>query len=121
MESDEFGEAKELVERGLSSVDEDTVKVALRFGQGSDTSAALPVTVHLIAKHEGSLEHALLANVAAGGDSAVRGMIAGMVLAAFHGRDAIPDEWLEDLRAYKEIVALLEDLEARIQRNGLSA
>jgi len=118
---DEFPLTQDLIRAGLDSVSENTSTVAKRFGQHCASEAALPLSVHLIAKHEGSLKSALMANVAAGGDSAARGMVTGMVLAAFHGPEAIPDEWLEDLRAYKEIVALLEDLEARVHRNSLSA
>ncbi|MFP4376699.1 MAG: ADP-ribosylglycohydrolase family protein [Spirochaetales bacterium] len=121
LDRDEFPLTKELIRVGLDSVGEETITFAKRIGQHCATEAALPLSVHLIATHEGSLKSALMANVAAGGDSAARGIVIGMVLAAFHGREAIPDEWLEDLRAYREIVSLLEDLEARLHRNSLSA
>lgn len=112
---------RELVEQGLASAGSETRAAAEEFGQHCPTQAALPLTVHLIARHEGSLRSALIENVAAGGDSAARGMVTGMVLGAFHGRDGIPDGWAEDLLAYKEINALLEDLEAYFYRNGASA
>jgi ADP-ribosylglycohydrolase len=112
---------QELVAAGLDSADHETRDAAEEFGQNCPTQAALPLTVHLIAKYEGSLRSALIQNVAAGGDSAARGMVAGMVLGAFHGRDGIPDGWVEDLIAYKEINSLLEDLEAYFYRNGASA
>lgn len=103
---------------GLASADIETLAATERFGRQSAVENALPLTVHLIAKYEGSLRGALVENVAAGGDSAARGMIVGMILGAFHGPDAIPDEWIVELRAYRDINALLEDLEAAHQRSG---
>ncbi len=114
-------EVRELVDQGLASTQIETRDAAVRFGQHCPASAALPLTVHLIAKYEGSLRSALVANTGTGGDSAARGMLTGMVLGAFHGRDGIPDGWAEDLVAYREINALLEDLEAHFYRNGASA
>lgn len=117
VEADPDSEIAALVSAGLASKGEKTRAAALAFGQHCGTQAALPLSVHLIAKYEGSLKNALVENVAAGGDSAARGMVVGMTLGAFHGRDAIPDEWIEEMRAYREITALLEDLEAILQRS----
>ena len=111
----------ELFRAGLRSIHLAGGEAALEFGQGSRIESALPLVVHLIAKYEGSLRDALIENVAVGGDSASRGMVVGMVLGAFHGRDAIPDEWIESLRAYPEISVLLEDVEAALLRNTSSA
>ncbi|MFW6313545.1 MAG: ADP-ribosylglycohydrolase family protein [Spirochaetota bacterium] len=109
-------EVAALVQAGLDSIKQDTHEAALSFGQNCSVASALPLSIHLIAKYEGSLKDALVENVAVGGDSAARGMIVGMVLGAFHGHDAIPDEWIEEMIAYKEISTLLEDLEAVLQR-----
>ena len=114
-------EVRELVTAGLDTMDEPTAVAAERFGRGCDAAAALPLTVHLVAAYEGSLKGALVENVGLGGDSAARGMIVGMILGAFHGRDAIPDEWIEGMHAYREISTLLEDLEATLYRNGASS
>jgi ADP-ribosylglycohydrolase len=46
----------------------------------------------------------------AGGDQAGRGMAVGMVLGAYLGMDAIPEEWLRDLKAYPRIMELLDGL-----------
>lgn len=113
-------EVSALLRRGLESASERTVEAARRLGQDGSVGAALPLAIHLVAAYEGSLAGALVENVAAGGDSAARGMVVGMVLGAFHGRDAIPDDWIEGMRAYREISTLLEDVEAVLQRNGVS-
>jgi hypothetical protein len=57
------------------------------------------------------LEESLIQNVMAGGDSAGRGLLAGLVLGAWGGRAAIPDRWLSDWAAAAEINALLDQIE----------
>ena len=92
---------------GLDSRDRDTREVIAEFGQMCEIEAALPATLHLIARYEGRLKEALVENVMAGGDSAARGMLAGMVLGAHHGTDAIPEDWLTGLRSYHRLLALM--------------
>ncbi|MGA2940205.1 MAG: ADP-ribosylglycohydrolase family protein, partial [Syntrophobacteraceae bacterium] len=41
-----------------------------------------------------NLREALVENVMAGGDSAARGLVVGMILGAHLGFEAIPSEWL---------------------------
>ncbi len=108
----------ELARRAMASVERDSREVALEYGQGCTVESALPLAIHLLSKYEGSLREALVENAALGGDGAARGMVVGMVLGAFHGRDAIPDEWIHDLQSYREISVLLEDLEATLQRSS---
>lgn len=66
--------------------------------------------VHLIAKYENNLEEALVQSVMAGGDSAARGMLVGMVLGAHLGQSSIPRKWLSELARRKEIDALLDQI-----------
>ncbi|TVQ27418.1 MAG: ADP-ribosylglycohydrolase family protein [Spirochaetaceae bacterium] len=110
-----------LVSAGIESTEDPTCATALRFGQDRSIEAALPFCVHIVCKHEGSLKEALVDNLAGGGQSAVRAAVIGMILGCFHGRDAIPDDWLEDLAAYQEISGLLEDLEARVHPRAAAA
>ena len=66
--------------------------------------------VHLIAKYENNLEEALVQSVMAGGDSAARGMLVGMVLGAHLGQSSIPQKWLSELARRKGIDALLDQI-----------
>jgi ADP-ribosylglycohydrolase len=64
--------------------------------------------VHLIAKYENNLDEALIQSVMAGGDSAARGMLVGMVLGAHLGPGSLPRKWLSELAKRTEIEALLD-------------
>jgi ADP-ribosylglycohydrolase len=88
----------------------DTRQQVKEFGQMCAINAALPGAVYTVLKHEDNLEQALIETVMAGGDSAARGMAAGMLLGAYHGRNRIPQPWLAKLTGYDRIMAALEKL-----------
>ena len=56
-----------------------------QFGQMCGIAAALPGALHLVLKYPDDLRTALVENVMAGGDSAARGMVVGMMLGAPSG------------------------------------
>jgi len=49
-------------------------------------------------------------NAKSGGDSAARGMPAGMILGIINGEEAIPDKWKKNLTDYEKITSLIEAL-----------
>ena len=95
---------------GLDSVESDTRQAMLDFGQMCEVEAAFPCVVHLIAKYQDNLKEGLIENAMAGGDSASRGLIVGMILGAHLGIDAIPQKWLSELKSYQEIVDLMDQI-----------
>ena len=95
---------------GIESKAEDSVSTIARFGQSCHVDDAFAGVVHLIAKYENDLEEALVQAVMAGGDSAGRGMVVGMVLGAHLGEDALPEEWISGLQRGREIIDLLDKL-----------
>ncbi len=97
---------KEWVEEGINSVDGDTVEIINEIGSSCTITGAFPGTVHLIAKFEDDFVEALIQNTMAGGDSAARGMVAGMILGAHIGK--LPEVWLNDLKKKDEILELLD-------------
>lgn len=98
------------IRAGLDSAGLETSTVIKKFGQMCGIAAALPGVVHLIATYENDLETALIENVMAGGDSAARGLVVGMILGAYLGQQAIPKEWLDDMVQYAHILALLSSM-----------
>jgi ADP-ribosylglycohydrolase len=98
----------EWVEKGLESKDKESVPVIGRFGQSCHADEAFPGVIHLIAKYEKDLKEALIQSVMAGGDSAGRGMMVGMVLGAHLGSQSLPEEWVSGLQKVREIRALID-------------
>jgi ADP-ribosylglycohydrolase len=95
------------VKEGMESAGKDSVSVMGRFGQSCHTDEAFPGVVHLIAKYEKDLKEALVQAVMAGGDSAGRGLIVGMVLGAYLGDKGLPKEWVSGLKRGDDIIRLL--------------
>ena len=106
--SDPFNE---WIQMGLESTEQDSRQAILDLGQMCEIPAAFPGVVHLIAKYENDLKAALVENVMAGGDSAGRGLLVGLVLGAHLGMEAIPLEWLNDMQAYPQIVDMLTKID----------
>ena len=98
----------EWVQAGLESKDMDSVAAISRLGQSCHTPDAFPGVIHLIVRYEDDLKEALIQAVMAGGDSAARGMMAGMVLGAYQGPESLPEDWLSELGQGKEITDLLD-------------
>jgi ADP-ribosylglycohydrolase len=95
------------IRKGLQTTGKGTREAILDFGQMCEVEAAFPSVIHLIGKYETDLREGLIENAMAGGDSAGRGLLVGMVLGAHLGMDAIPEVWLSEMKAYPEIMNLL--------------
>ncbi len=102
------------LDSGLRSSGADTRTTVLEFGQACEIDQAFPATVHLIAAYESRLEEGLIENVMAGGDSAGRGLITGMLLGAAGGPDALPRRWREGMRAGGRIDLLLTRIDQTV-------
>ena len=94
---------------GVESRSKESTPTILAFGQSCHYGDAFPGVVHLLAKYENNLEEALIQAVMAGGDSAGRAMIVGMVLGAYLGRESFPDQWTA-MNRYEDIVKHIEEI-----------
>ncbi len=109
-ESTESPELNLRLQKCLDPTDIDARRQIKEFGQMCAIKAALPGAVYTVLKHEDNLEEACIETVMAGGDSAARGMVVGMLLGAYHGRDKIPSHWLEKLTRYDRMLSALDKL-----------
>ena len=107
----DLGIVADWLSEGLETSFLETRQSIADLGQMCEIEAAFPATIHLIAKYEGNFKQAMIANVMAGGDSASRGMLTGMVLGAYHGTAAIPDAWIAELNSIDRINECLSRLE----------
>ena len=95
------------VTKGLASAQLESRQAILEFGQMCEVPVAFPGVIHLIAKYENDLKSALIENAMAGGDSAGRGLLVGLVLGAHQGMAAVPPQWLDEMSARQQIMDLL--------------
>ena len=106
----DLGVVGDWLSEGLETSGLDSRQTIADFGQMCEIEAAFPATIHLIAKFEDDFKQAMIANVMAGGDSASRGMLTGMVLGAYHGTAAIPESWIAELNSIDTINVCLSRL-----------
>ena len=92
-----------LIDQGLDNLDNTPRAFVQLTGQSCNLNDALPATVYFIAKYENDFKEALIANTLAGGDSAARGLIIGMVLGAYLGTKSIPEQWILDMKVSSDI------------------
>ena len=100
------------VTRGIESRGSTTREAIKQFGQACDVAAAFPGVVHLIAKYQDNPRTGLIENVMAGGDSAARGLLAGMIFGAYAGREAVEPNWVAGLNDLGRIESYLDRLAA---------
>jgi ADP-ribosylglycohydrolase len=86
-------------------------EAVMQLGQSCPLDKALPAVFAILLRHGDDLETALEENVAAGGDSAARGLALGLILGAAHGQRAVPRRWIEPLQARGQIAAFLAAME----------
>ncbi|MEW6670861.1 MAG: ADP-ribosylglycohydrolase family protein [Thermodesulfobacteriota bacterium] len=101
------------VSAGFASAGMETRTAISGFGQMCEIGAAFPAVIHLLARYEDNLKEALVENVMAGGDSAARGMITGMMLGAYLGMEAIPADWLAGLKTRATVMRALSRIDSQ--------
>lgn len=85
----------------------------IKVGKASPTEGTLPGAIYFILKYadqENALKTALQANTMVGGDNASRSIAIGMVLGAYKGIEAIPEEWKESLDEWNYCEEMLNKL-----------
>jgi len=88
---------KTWIKTALASVEHDSIEAIKSCGQSCNVNGACPSSLHLILKYENDYAEAMRQNVYAGGDSAARGMVTGMILGAYNGLEKIPKAWISAL------------------------
>ncbi|BBD08685.1 ADP-ribosylglycohydrolase family protein [Desulfovibrio ferrophilus] len=94
------------LEKGLALKETDSVAAIAQFGQSCNVNGAFPGVVQIIARHEDNLAEALTVNAMAGGDSAARGLLIGLILGAALDQEALPAQWFNGLNKAADIERL---------------
>jgi len=82
----------------------------IKVGKASPTEGTLPTSVYLILKYQDDFVGGVKANAMIGGDNASRSIAVGMVLGAWNGVEAIPEDLKSTLNAWKKCEKMLSKL-----------
>jgi ADP-ribosylglycohydrolase len=99
----------ELYNKGKELVELEPVEAIKKLGQACPATMAFPSVVYLLLKYQTDIKAMSSANVLAGGDSAARGMIIGMVCgAAGYIEEAFFDEFNAKNKFEEELNKLIK-------------
>lgn len=104
------------LDEALASLDKETRDAISRFGKSCATEGAFRSVVYLAAKYQSNVQEGLIENVMAGGDSAARGLLLGMILGAHNGIAAMPEHWMAGMKSTKHISQLLDKIDSAKMR-----
>jgi poly(ADP-ribose) glycohydrolase ARH3 len=108
---------KEKLENVLEFIEDDvTDEIAVEeLGNGVRASEAVSCAIFAAAKYYKNPEKAIINAVGFGGDTDTIGAMTGALMGALHGRDWIPDRWMENIENGEKgrdfIINLAEELE----------
>ena len=87
--------------------DEESIR---KLGEGWVAEETLAIAIYALGRHLDSFEDALIAAVNHDGDSDLTGAVAGNIIGAIVGYDAIPDKFKKNLELHDVILAIADDL-----------
>jgi len=90
------------LEAAQKHLDLPSEEVINKMGQTCTVGGAFPATIYIILKYQEDYRKAMIANVMAGGDSAARGLLVGMILGAYR-EDTIPKEWMDEMCSLERV------------------
>ncbi len=105
-------ECLETLERAVAMAEEGnpSVEKIQSFGDGFMADAALAMGIYAALSYPDNLEKALLLTINQDGNSNSSAVVAGSILGAYHGMDAIEPCWLEKLELADVIQEVAKDL-----------
>jgi len=103
---------KRWISEALENIGKETRYVISKFGKSCATEGAFRSVVYLAARYQSNLQEGLVENVMAGGDSAARGLLLGMILGAWNGISAVPEQWIVGLKNSAHISELLAKIDS---------
>lgn len=97
----------QLYEKGKAAKHMAYSDAALKLGQMCSAENAFPLVAYFLNQSPLDFKKILSQNVMAGGDSAARGMVLGMLIGAYVGQSKLPKSWCEKMNAYDRILVRL--------------
>ena len=93
--------------------DEESIR---RLGEGWVAEETLAIAIYAVARHIDSFEDALITAVNHDGDSDSTGAVAGNIMGAIVGYDAIPEKFKKNLELHNVILTIANDLHQGVCR-----
>ena len=93
----------------LSEGNDDDVTCIKMLGEGWVGEEALAIAIFTCLRYSGDFKKCLIAAVNHNGDSDSTGAIAGNILGAYLGEEALPREWMDKLELTEVINSLIDD------------
>jgi ADP-ribosylglycohydrolase len=120
--------ALDLVEKHLKNIpDAAETLVAMRraktaksitvLGEGWVAEEALSIGIYCALHNEFDFRSGVLEAVNISGDSDSTGSIAGNILGVINGEKSIPEKWLENLREYRIVSQIADDMHTGFDEN----
>jgi ADP-ribosylglycohydrolase len=103
---------RELIERALFLAGNELsdVENISRLGEGWVAEETLAIAIYAVVRHIDSFEKVLIAAVNHDGDSDSTGSVAGNIIGAIVGYEAIPQKFKEHLELHDVILSIADDL-----------
>ena len=95
------------VKKAFELKEQETNEAIKELGASCDVTGGLAATIYLLINYHNDFNALLKANVLAGGDSAARGMVAGMIVGARYGFEYIKPSWIKELNEYEALTSLI--------------
>ena len=93
-------------------------KSITELGEGWVAEEALSIGIYCALHHQWELKAGVIAAVNITGDSDSTGSIAGNILGAINGERAIPEKWHKNLREYRIVSQIADDLHTKIEESS---
>ena len=98
---------KKWVEKGISFLDKDALEAVQLCGPSCSVEHGLSASIYLLLKYQNNYTQMMQNNLLAGGDSAARGMVLGLIMGASLGFEKIKPTWITQVTHYEKINTLL--------------
>ena len=95
-----------------------TAKSIMQLGEGWVAEEALAIGIYCALHHTWNFKAGVLEAINIAGDSDSTGCIAGNILGVLNGENAIPEKWRKNLREYKIVSQIADDLSVQFEASS---
>ena len=113
-----FAEKSEASETLAAIRKAETAENILLLGEGWVAEEALAIGIYCALHHQWDFKSGVLEAINISGDSDSTGCIAGHILGVLNGENSIPEKWRKNLREYRIVSQIADDLHCHFEKNS---